>query len=217
MNELLLLAAASFVVGFSGALMPGPMLVAVILQSTEKGYLTGPLVVVGHAALEVATIIALYFGLSTIIGSTTAKIVLGILGGGFLLWMGFDLFRYAKRASLRLEVEGGQAKLLSYGPIFSGIATSAMNPYFFLWWALVGNGFIWQALGIAGLIGVVIFAWTHWMSDLSWYTFISLSMHKGKRFLSDRAYGLILAICGIFLLAVSIKFIYDGLTALFQI
>ena len=217
MNELLLLAATSFSVGFSGALMPGPMLVAVILQSTKKGYLTGPLVVVGHAALEAATIIALYFGLSAIIGSTTAKIVLGILGGGFLLWMGFDLFRYAKRASLRLEVEGGQAKLLSYGPILSGIATSAMNPYFFLWWALVGNGFIWQGLGIAGLIGIAVFAWSHWMSDLSWYTFISLSIYKGRRFLSDRAYRLIIAVCGMFLLAVSIKFIYDGLTALFQI
>jgi len=217
MNELLLLAATSFVVGFSGALMPGPMLVAVILQSTKRGYLTGPLVVVGHATLEAATIIALYFGLSTIIGSTAAKVALGILGGGFLLWMGFDLFKYAKKASLRLEAEGGQARLLSYGPILSGVATSAMNPYFFVWWALVGNGFIWQALGIAGLIGVVIFAWAHWMSDLSWYTFISVSIHKGRRFLSDRVYGLVLAVCGIFLLAVSITFIYDGLRALFQI
>ena len=216
MNELLLLAATSFVVGFSGALMPGPMLVAVILQSTKKGYLTGPLVVVGHAALEAGTIIALFFGLSTIIGSTTARIILGILGGGFLLWMGFDLVKHAKEASLRLEVEGGQAKLLRYGPILSGIATSAMNPYFFLWWALVENGFIWQGMAIAGVIGIATFAWAHWMSDLSWYTLISLSVYRGKRLLSNSAYRLILAICGIFLLAVSIEFIHNGLRALFQ-
>jgi len=217
MDELLLLAATSFVVGFSGALMPGPMLVAVILQSTKKGYLTGPLVVLGHAALEAGTIIALFFGLSTIIGSTEAKIVIGILGGGFLLWMSFDLVRHAKKAALRLEVEGGQATLLRYGPIVSGIATSAMNPYFFLWWALVGNGFMWQGMAIAGLIGIMTFACAHWMSDLSWYTFVSLSVHKGRSFLSNRVYGMVLAICGIFLLAVSTKFVYDGLTALLQI
>ena len=215
MGQLVLLAASSFVVGFSGALMPGPVFVATVVQSIRRGPAVGPLIVVGHAILESITIVALCLRFRWVMGSAVARVAIGLLGGGFLLWMGCGLIRFARKASLKLQVEVNQTALLKYNPILTGIVTSFMNPYFFIWWATVGNGFTFFGLEVAGLVGVTVFALSHWMSDLSWYTFISMSIHKGKRFMSDKIYKAVLTVCGGFLTVLSLIFIAEGLKALF--
>lgn len=51
-NELAILASTSFVIGFSGALVPGPLFVVTVMESTKRGYIAGPLIVIGHAITE---------------------------------------------------------------------------------------------------------------------------------------------------------------------
>jgi len=43
---------SSMGIGFSGALMPGPMLSVTIAESYKKGFWAGPLIVLGHAIPE---------------------------------------------------------------------------------------------------------------------------------------------------------------------
>ncbi len=195
--------------------MPGPVFVATVVQSIRKGPFAGPVIVFGHATLELLTIAALSLGLRGILGSSAAKTTIGLLGGGFLLWMGFGLLSFARKASLKLEVESNQTMLIKYSSVLTGILTSFLNPYFFIWWATVGNGFIVLGLEVAGLLGVTLFALSHWMSDLLWYTFISISAHKGKRFMSEKMYKALLAICGSFLTVLSLTFIIEGILTLF--
>ena len=47
---------ASFGLAFSGAMMPGPLLTVTISESPRKGFITGPLLILGHAVLEVALV-----------------------------------------------------------------------------------------------------------------------------------------------------------------
>ena len=54
----------SFTVALSGALMPGPLLAAVIYESTRHGFKTGPLFVLGHAMLEVLMVTFIILGFS---------------------------------------------------------------------------------------------------------------------------------------------------------
>ena len=43
----------SFVIALSGALAPGPLLAACISESTKHGFKSGPLMILGHAILEI--------------------------------------------------------------------------------------------------------------------------------------------------------------------
>ena len=70
MSQLLELALTAFVVGLSGALLPGPLLAATISESARRGGWTGPLVVTGHALLELAVVAAVCFGLQDLLGSS---------------------------------------------------------------------------------------------------------------------------------------------------
>jgi len=213
-NQLVFLAVSSFIVGFSGALVPGPVFVATVVESTKRGYVAGPLIVIGHALAEAVTIFAFYLGLSFLIGSITAKVVIGVVGGSFLIWMSYNLINSARKASLELSASDYSTTSTGHGSIVTGILTSVSNPYFFLWWATVGNDFTLRGIEIAGLLGVAIFALSHWMSDLSWYTLVSASIHKGRKLMSAKVYKGILAICGVFLLFLGLVFILEGLRSI---
>ncbi|MEM3019523.1 MAG: LysE family transporter [Candidatus Bathyarchaeia archaeon] len=211
-----LLAGASFITGFSGALVPGPMFVATVMESTRIGGKAGPLLVLGHAMAEFLMILALAIGLSLVIELPTTRLIVGILGGAFLFISAIDLFRMARKASLKKDGGRDAFVLLRYGPIMAGLLTSLSNPYFFVWWATVGNGFTLEALRVGGILGIVVFAFAHWLSDLSWYTTVSLSIHKGKGILSDKIYKAILFACGLLLFYFGADFIIGGLLSLKQ-
>ena len=54
----------AFLIGLSGAMMPGPLLTVTIAESIKRGFIAGPLIMLGHAVLEFSLIIALVAGLS---------------------------------------------------------------------------------------------------------------------------------------------------------
>jgi threonine/homoserine/homoserine lactone efflux protein len=216
LEQIFSLAFTAFMIGFSGALVPGPVFVAVVSQATKKGLIAGPMAVAGHATLETVTAILLWFGLGIFLESSRIRSVIGILGGGFLIWSGFQLLRFARRASIQDSVQQANAAIVRHNPIVVGLVTSAINPYYYLWWATVGNDLMFRGFEIAGFIGIVVFLVSHWMSDLSWFTFISASIHRGKRLITDKVYRTILGLCAIFLLGIGVMFLLDSAPCLFS-
>jgi len=211
-EELGLLSVTAFIVGLSGALMPGTVFVAVVLQAAKKGWRVGPLIVLGHALLETGFGIALVLGLSAVMGVQIVRTTIGLVGGIFLLWMGFNLLKTSRHAEILFGSRGQEPPLVSSGPVLAGLVASSVNPYFYVWWATVGNVFTMKGLELAGLVGVAIFLVSHWMSDLSWYTLVSLSVGRSQRYMSDRIYRTVLGVCGLFLIVLSSAFIHGALS-----
>lgn len=55
--------AVALATGFSGAVVPGSLLAVVVTESVRVGWLAGPLMMIGHGALELIAVILLITGL----------------------------------------------------------------------------------------------------------------------------------------------------------
>lgn len=200
-------AAASFWVGFSGAMVPGPMLTVTISDSLKKGFRAGPLVVLGHVIAETALIILLIMGLGWVIGSPTVNMIIGGIGGAMLIYIGYII----ARSPVPDELPGDGEPIEKRGSIISGIVTSATNPYFYIWWATVGWAFMLKGIELAGIIGVLSFLVGHWSSDLTWYSLVSFFTSKGRHVLPGKRYRVMMMVCGVFLVFLGLYFIYSTL------
>ncbi|MFQ6088220.1 MAG: LysE family transporter [Candidatus Methanofastidiosia archaeon] len=202
----------SFLVGLSGALSPGPVLVATITEASKRGFVAGPLIVFGHAVLELILILSLVFGLGEFLSKTPVAGVIGVLGGIFLIYFGAKLIGdvYKERISLDLEKT---EKIEKKNPVLVGILTSISNPYWFLWWATVGAYYIFLAMG-EGSLGIAAFYTGHISSDLGWYSLVAFAIAHGRSFFSEKIYIGLILFCGLFLVLLGFYFLYSGINFL---
>jgi len=101
-------AGSAFVIGFSGAVMPGPVLAATIPAALALGFIAGPLIVAGHGLVEVALLAVVASSLGRFLRDEDSRLVRGIsvVGGLVLLLMGGLMLRDAPNLSLSLEAPG---------------------------------------------------------------------------------------------------------------
>ncbi|MDI6643977.1 MAG: LysE family transporter [Methanobacteriaceae archaeon] len=202
MLELIFFVLTSFAAGLSGALVPGPMLTVTISDSLRKGCIAGPMVVSGHIITEIVLIILIIGGMRWLIESPMVALIIGILGGLVLVFMGLRIFNTdPKLYDFEEEFKS------NHSSIADGILTSLSNPYFFIWWATIGFAFMFKGLEIAGLIGLIGFLVGHWSADLSWYSMISFFTSKGSKIMDKNSYIWIMKICGVFLVTLGVYFI----------
>ncbi|BDZ67343.1 LysE family transporter [Methanobacterium ferruginis] len=207
--EVILFAAASFWVGLSGAMVPGPMLTVTISDSLKKGSRAGPLVVLGHVIAETILILLLVLGLGWAIGSKQVTMFIGGIGGLMLIYIGYTI----ARSPIPTEIPGDGEPVEKRGSVLSEIVTSVTNPYFYIWWATVGWAFMLKGIELAGIIGVFSFLLGHWGADLSWYSVVSFFTSKGRHVLPGKRYKIMMIICGVFLVFLGVYFIYSTLIA----
>ncbi|MCL4535373.1 MAG: LysE family translocator [Bacteroidetes bacterium] len=226
--EYLAFFSTAFVVGLSGALMPGPLTTVSFTESARRGWHASPIVVTGHGLAELVMVIALAVGLSRLLSQTLVVGAIGVLGGAFLVWMGVGMVRGVLDGSLRLGLSeassttgivpgnsgavavGRRTGLLGTPLVITGILISVSNPYWLMWWATVGAEFVTRSLQL-GLLGIVAFFFGHILSDYSWNGLLGVIAHSGRKVLNDRIYGGIIAVCGAFVGLLGMYFIYSGI------
>jgi len=197
---------SSFIIGLSGALMPGPVLTVAISETTRRGFWAGPLIVLGHAILEITLLALLILGFADLIKNPGLLGIVGIAGGAVLFWMSFDMLRGIRH--LKLDLSGGKSAW--GGPVTAGILMSLANPYWIIWWATIGLGYVIVSMQF-GFTGVAVFFVGHILSDLVWYSAVSLFVSRGRRYISDRIYRGIIGVCAVMLVFFGIYFGVTGI------
>ena len=200
---LFVIAFSSFVVALSGALVPGPLFSITVAESARRGAIAGPLIIIGHGILELSLIVLLVLGITPFLSSPSAKLIISIVGGLVLIFMGFGLIRDARGATLLISEGEGRKGI---HPVFSGIIGSVSNPYWSIWWVTIGMSYLVSAVTF-GWLGVAVFFIGHILADLGWYSLISLAVAKGKKVMGDRGYRFLLCCCGAFLVFFGLWFL----------
>jgi len=202
----------SFVVGFSGAMMPGPLLAVGISETPKHGWRTGPVITVGHAIAEVGVVIVLMLGVVAVAQNSAVTKVISIVGGVALLLMGIMMIWDTLKSRVKYDTarvtEKGNQRLLAG----KGITATLSNPYWWVWWGTVGLALLVQSQQ-AGLKGPVVFYFGHIMSDLVWYSAVSLILWQGRKMLIGSGLKVLLCLCALFLIYLGAKFLIGGITA----
>jgi threonine/homoserine/homoserine lactone efflux protein len=193
------------VTSLSGVMMPGPMFTVTIAKSLKSPW-AGVLVSLGHAVIEVPLILLVYFGLANFFQNEIVKLVLSVLGGGMIVWMGADLFRARKK----LAREGRDT---SYNAFVAGILMSGLNPFFLVWWLTVGSLLLVTFIDAVGTWGLPLFIIVHWLCDLVWLSIVSFVIYRTHTFWGEKVQVWVFIVLSLALLYFGGQFIVKGIIA----
>jgi len=234
------LVGTAFLVGLSGAMAPGSLLVVIITEVARNGFWAGPVAVVGHAILELVMTILLVRGLGAVLSQQHVLGIVASLGGITLAWFGYLTLKAAPKTALTLaprtprseeasdsrapshptldqvalDHSNGTSRMDPVRTAIAGMVASLSNPYWILWWATIGATYV--ASGIRyGKLGPYGFYAGHISSDFVWYAAVSWAVVTGKRFLNDKSYRIILSLFSAFMILLGAYFVKEGLSFLF--
>ncbi len=215
MDEVYQIFIGAMLVGFSGALVPGPMLTLTISSVAEKGFWTSVFIVIGHSILELAVVIAFLLGILKYLENPLIIKIIGILGGAFLLYMGVDILVSVFKKKFIINFKSMLGKKTMTGRstgilILKGLLVSLANPYWWIWWLTIGAAFMIRSVKFE-VVGVSSFFLGHISADFIWYLFIGFLISTGRKFFNQKVYNGILIACSVFLFYLGARFIIDAI------
>ena len=204
--NMLLLFFTGFIIGITGAMIPGPLTFFTVSETLKSDNTVGLRVILGHMAIEALIVSILVLGLHKVFASKIVLWWISVIGGLALVTMGGILF--TRVSSLKIN-DTKHCRGFSRGLFIGGVFFSIASPGFIIWWATIGVSTIAKAL-LSGLLGVGIFIIGHWVADILWYWFISFATDKGKEYLSDSLYRRLVRVFSMFLILLGVWFLMSA-------
>ena len=202
----------SFLVGFSGAMMPGPLLVVGISETPRHGWRTGIIISVGHAIAEIGVVLVLVMGIAAFAKDEVVTQVIGIVGGVALILMGLSMGRDILKNRVSYDSidssQKGSQRLLAG----KGISATLSNPFWFVWWGTVGLSLLVDSQRL-GIEGPIVFYFGHILSDFVWYTAVSIILWSGRKLFVGKVLKSLILACAAFLIYLGITFLITGLSS----
>ncbi len=162
-----------FVLSLTGALAPGPLSAAVVMQSSRHGKAHGILPMVGHAIVELGIVAAIIVGAQLFaFDPFTIDLMVGVGGIVIVLFGVLAMKDYRYKAP---ENAGEQKESSTVSSVVEataqGAAVSIFSPYFLIWWAAIGLsnvtllvGELQVGVGTVLIAGILIYL-THISTD----------------------------------------------------
>ena len=199
----------SFLVALTGALSPGPLLTFTIYKSLKqkRGYLAAVYILLGHATIELALILALLAGASFFFQNIIFLTLVGFIGGLFLVIFGIVAIRGVLKTDFEADLSLSENMVKGYkgNSYLGGILVSLSNPFWTFWWAVIGLSLM-VSFNITLLmpIEMLLFFLGHELGDVVWYLPISVFVYYGGKSLNPKIYKYVLIVCGVFMIVLGI-------------
>jgi len=199
--ELTVFLISVMLISLSGVMAPGPLFAATIAEG-RRNMFAGFIISAGHALVEVPIILVLFF-FSATVTTDFIKALVGILGGIVLLYLAYLEIRNYGNIN-----EGKPGRSL-----ITGIAMSALNPYFIIWWLTIGFTLVMQSAEF-GILGLILFILAHEVCDFAWLGFISITSNKTAKLWGAKAYKALTVISVSIFIIFGIYFLSTGILTL---
>jgi threonine/homoserine/homoserine lactone efflux protein len=195
------------VLSASGVLAPGPLFFANLVYGIRLDKWSGIKVASGHAVVELPIIIMLAAGLSTFDATIEYAGVIGMIGGIAIL-----AFAALQITSIIKEkpVHDTPHMAGNMGPFVVGIALSALNPFFLLWWFTAGLKLIADSAAFGVTTGVAILFALHIWMDYAWLAGTAYLASRGAFLLESKYYRFLLLGLAAVLMYYGISFVLQA-------
>mgnify|MGYP001772784115 FL=1 len=187
-------------VSASGVLSPGPLSVSAVAFGARGSWASGLKEALGHMTFELPYVVAIGVALAELRGPLSggpARLALGAAMAAFITFFSAETIRDGASAIRRgsaLDPSRGNAS--GNGPYVTGLALTALNPFFLLWWLTVGLVLV-RAAGELGLVrGLAIMYPAHVWMDFAWLTALA-AVGQGGRMALGRWYGALLIVLAV--------------------
>ncbi len=198
--EFFTLLSLGLLVGFSGAIIPGPLLAFTVFDTSRKKKMTGPRIIFGHAVWESLIILIILLGFGSLI--TENILIFYVLGGVALAIIGISMIR-SKGKEISMEKSRVNSSFLG------GIFYTAFNPTQPLWWATGGLALLLTGLEMMSLFGILVVTAGHWLSDLAYYSFVSFAVKRNEQHLVPHQ-KTIAIVLGVFMMILGTYFLVQS-------
>ena len=202
--EILGFALAVITISASGVMAPGPLFAANITYGLKHGTRSGIKIALGHTIVELPLIILLGVGVFSLELFPEFRPTITILGA-------ITLFVFA---GLQIKSVLKQGKIIQQNqknnPIIVGIAFSALNPFFIVWWITIGFKLISDAMMMWSFFGILILFALHIWMDFVWLGATAFLASKSSKLIRNKGYKILI-------IGLSLTLIYFGITFLLQV
>ena len=204
MIQIIEFAVLVIIISASGVMAPGPLFAANISHGLRGGVKSGIKMAIGHTIVEFPLVILLGIGVFSLEIFPEFRIVISIFGA-------ITLFVFAiMQIRTTLQKKEDTVAKPKQGPLVTGIALSALNPFFIVWWLTIGFKLISDAMLIWAFSGILIVFVLHIWMDFAWLGGTSFLASKSSQIISNRNYKVLM-------IGLSVVLIYFGITFLVDI
>jgi threonine/homoserine/homoserine lactone efflux protein len=196
------------VLSASGVLAPGPLFFANLVYGTRLDKWSGIKVASGHTVVELPLIIILAAGLSTFDAAIKYAGIIGLIGGIAIL--AFAALQIASIIVKEKPAHDTRHMAGIKGPFVVGVALTALNPFFLLWWFTVGLKLISDSAAFGVSTGVIILFALHIWMDYAWLGGTAYLASKGAFLLESKYYWLLLLGLAAVLMYYGISFVLQA-------
>jgi threonine/homoserine/homoserine lactone efflux protein len=192
------------IISASGVMSPGPLFAANISHGLRDGGKSGVKMAIGHTIVEFPLVILLGIGALSLETFPEFRMLISILGA-------ITLFVFAF-LQIRKILHGGKdiSSKPKQHPIVTGIAFSALNPFFIIWWLTIGLKLITDAMLIWAFAGMLIVFVMHIWMDFVWLGGTAFLASKSTQIMSNRNYKVLM-------IGLNGMLVYFGITFLLDI
>ena len=204
MNQIIEFAFVVMVISASGVMSPGPLFAANISHGLRDGAKSGIKMAMGHTIVEFPLVVLLGVGALSLEIFPEFRMLISILGA-------ITLFVFALMQIRTILQEGkGINSKLKQNPIVTGIAFSALNPFFIIWWLTIGLKLITDAMLIWAFAGMLVVFVMHVWMDFVWLGGIAFLASKSTKIMSNQKYKALMIGLNGMLIYFGITFLLDA-------
>jgi len=203
MVQILEFALLVIVISASGVMSPGPLFAATVSYGLRGGTRAGVKIAIGHTIVELPLVILLGIGVFSLETFPEFRTIISIFGA-------ITLFVFA---AIQIRTIFAKKEIVTsipkQGPLITGIALTALNPFFIIWWLAIGFKLISDAMLIWSFAGILIVFVLHIWMDFAWLGIVSFLASKSSKIISNKNYKILMTGLSIMLIYFGIIFLID--------